>query len=538
MVKREYDYGRHTGMKSRIKRIYDNITQVADAKKACILIVIFFIVSLLPIVYVGLHNYPSGDDYWFGVYTNRAWVETGSIWEALKGSWRMVVRIYTEWQGTWFTLFLFTLSPNIFIEHGYYLTVFIGLGLLTGSLGYLLHFYLVRKLQFRKEVFIIILCLILYPSIQYIPRTTSGIFWFNGIMHYSVPLLLACVAVVNTQKFVEGGGVKNYLALFISFILLGGGSYLMPIAASLVVLLILLRQIKVRKTEGRNKLNISFAKRNWLIFLALFMECVGLLISFLAPGNSVRGGEEFGADINWAIKTVWYAIDRGIYLGIDYFENNMILVLIYTILSVIVWGEMWKVSKNIRFRYPLLFVIYTNGIYWATYTPEIYARSDVSGGVHNTYFHVFLLVTLANMIYVHGWLQNKIYDYWDKKAIQETMTNSIWYGCRFKKIIEIPLLIFLFVVLFVAGNTTDLVTTNDYCVDYVVSGRMDEYVRIREEQHRILLEEDSEDVVIPEAGDQYPLLHMPLSENVEAKPNVNMAAFYGKNSVSAVHAEE
>ena len=86
-------------------------------------------------------------------------------------------------------------------------------------------------------------------------------------------------------------------------------------------------------------------------------------------------------------------------------------------LAVILWQQMWNVDKEkYKFRYPLLFVVYMNGIYWASYTPEIYSRSDVSGGVPNTYFHIFLLITLASMIYVHGWIQRKLWLRWEKQA--------------------------------------------------------------------------------------------------------------------------
>lgn len=121
--------------------------------------------------------------------------------------------------------------------------------------------------------------------------------------------------------------------------------------------------------------------------------------------------------LKWALQCIYYAIDRGIYLGEDYFLKNAVTTIVYIILAVFIWSQLWKVNRNkVRFRFPLLFVIYMNGIYWASYTPEIYSRSSVSGGVPNTYFHIFLLITFANMIYVHGWLQDKLLKHWEKKA--------------------------------------------------------------------------------------------------------------------------
>ena len=107
----------------------------------------------------------------------------------------------------------------------------------------------------------------------------------------------------------------------------------------------------------------------------------------------------------------------GICVTIDHRKKikNAVTTVVYILLAILIWNQLWRCDREkIKFRFPLLFVIYMNGIYWATYTPEIYSRSDVSGGVPNTYFHIFLLITFANMIYVHGWVQDQLVKYWKK----------------------------------------------------------------------------------------------------------------------------
>ena len=135
--------------------------------------------------------------------------------------------------------------------------------------------------------------------IQYIPRTTSGIYWFNGIMHYTVPMLLGIIAVVHSQKFVDTKRKSDYIILFICFALLGGGSYLAPLAATLAVVLILISKIEIKECSIKSRVfKWKYDYANLWILLALVVEFVGLVISFMAPGNSVRGGEEFDADLN------------------------------------------------------------------------------------------------------------------------------------------------------------------------------------------------------------------------------------------------
>ena len=514
-------------------RKYENFVHCLNAKKAGLFVSIIFFLTLLPILYVGLHNYASGDDYWYGVHTYRGLVEDGLV-GALKGSLLTVSEFYKNWQGTWFTMFLFTLSPHHFHEKGYVITTFLALGLLIGSFSYLADFYLNQKLKFGRGATTVIVCLVLYPAIQYIPRTTSGLFWFNGIMHYSVPFFLAVLAVVQSHKFLETKRKRNYVILFVCFVLLGGGSYLVPLAATLAVTLIMISRIKILPSGEKKKKYHLFC--NWsdlYILLAFLAELIGLIISFLAPGNRIRGGEEFGADPKWALQCIYYAIDRGIYLGEDYFLKNPITSIIYLLIALMTWQLMWKNrSLNLRFRFPLLFVLYMNGIYWACYVPEIYSRSDVSGGVPNTYFHIFLIITLANIIYVTGWCQNRLVLLWKKQTgcIDPVArpTGRLAFLCpgRFKKYILIPAIAAFSVLLPIITHFSPLITTNQYCEEYIRSGKLAKYEKVREEQYRILTDPSIQDAVVPEVDfDLYPVVHMPL-------PNENQRLYYNKQSIS------
>ena len=520
--------------------MYLKIVEKTDTKKVGIVIGILFAISLLPVIYVGLHNYATGDDYWYGIYTYRGWVE-GGLLGALKGSLRMVAEFYQNWQGTWFTMFLFTLSPNHFWENGYIITVFISLGCLIGSISYLANFYLVKKLQFTKGAAAMIVCMITYLAIQYIPRTTSGIYWFNGLMHYSVPFLLGVVTIIHSHKFIEGKKKTDYLILFICFTLLGGGSYLAPLAATLAVCLLLVCQLEIKELDIKNKkFSFHYDRRNLWILLAFLAEMIGLVISFTAPGNNVRGGEEFGADLKWALQCIYYAIDRGIYLGEDYFLKNAVTTVVYILLAILIWNQLWRVNREkVKFRLPLLFVIYMNGIYWASYTPEIYSRSDVSGGVPNTYFHIFLLITFANMIYVHGWIQEQLMKYWERKAVKtgkefaKIRDHSIWYGKKYKACIEVPAAAVGIVLFLLASEYSGLTTTNDYCMECITNGTLERYEQVRRKQHEILINSEEADVIIPEMEAPYPLLNMLVTDSMEDSRNIDRAKYYGKTSVIA-----
>ena len=74
------------------------------------------IASLLPVMYLGRYNHPTGDDYYYGAETRAVWEETGNIAETVAEAARRTAVQYRIWQGTYSALFLMHLPPNIFSE--------------------------------------------------------------------------------------------------------------------------------------------------------------------------------------------------------------------------------------------------------------------------------------------------------------------------------------------------------------------------------------------------------------------------------------
>ena len=89
------------------------------------------------------------------------------------------------------------------------------------------------------------------------------------------------------------------------------------------------------------------------------------------------------------------------------------------------------------------------------------------------------------------------------------------------------------IILLTVARFSDLTTTNEYCVEYITSGKMAQYVDVRKEQYRILSDSSVEDALVPEVMEfQYPLLHMPLGDKTENR-NIDQALYYNKNSVTS-----
>ena len=86
----------------------------ADRKYLTYLAGVVFLLSLLPILYLAGIDRASGDDWGYGLLTHRAWMETHSLYQVFQAAVLTVRNYYGSWQGTWFSIFLFTLQPEVF----------------------------------------------------------------------------------------------------------------------------------------------------------------------------------------------------------------------------------------------------------------------------------------------------------------------------------------------------------------------------------------------------------------------------------------
>lgn len=98
---------------------------ISFQKLIIIIMDILFGISLLPLYYLSFFNRASGDDYGFGASNRMVWLETHSILSTLKNAFCYTISIWKSWQGTWFSVFLFSLQPEVFSDKAYVITTFI-----------------------------------------------------------------------------------------------------------------------------------------------------------------------------------------------------------------------------------------------------------------------------------------------------------------------------------------------------------------------------------------------------------------------------
>mgnify|MGYP003293569413 CR=1 FL=1 len=120
-------------MRERLSKIYSSICKWLSIRNITLIALGIFILMLIPMFLCSFVNRASGDDYGYGVLTRAAWITTHSLVAVIKAAFQTIIKYYYGWQGTWFSIFLFTLQPEVFSEKAYVIVVFLMLFLWIGS---------------------------------------------------------------------------------------------------------------------------------------------------------------------------------------------------------------------------------------------------------------------------------------------------------------------------------------------------------------------------------------------------------------------
>lgn len=478
--------------------------------------VIVFVVSLFPVFALAGVDRASGDDWSFGLLTHLAWVDTHSLWQVLRAAFASVKKYYDSWQGTWFSVFLFSLQPEVFSHDAYRIVSVLMTGLLIIGVSDFLYSLLVRLLQMSGRDFLLLDAILLFVLIQFVPYQTSAFFWYNGAAHYTVPFALAMFACARFLRFVERFRKRDLLLAALWMFLLGGTNYLAAILGLCLFLLFV----------------ILFYHRDRRVLLMLgpmALEVAGLLVSALAPGNAVRGGEGYHVTAAGMVQAVGKALVQGMQGMWESFGDYPVAVAAMLVMAVFLWDMLReKVSAlHLHFPCPALVILYLWGTYCGVYWPVVFVGGSiedgsVSVGVPNTIFWVFILALFGSLLYGLGWIC-------EKRGSRVEKLRLPVYGAGFGAAL----------VLLVICRT-DLKNSTDYvCYHYIRTGGAAVYKEQMDELTGILTDESVEDAVVPFiVGEQGPLVHMPITLDKDEWTNRKMALFFRKKSLVAIPRDE
>ena len=482
-----------------------------------IFIVIIGIFSVIPIIYLAGFDFATGDDLGYSANVRQTWLLTHSFLQCIISAVNYAKNVYYTWQGTWFTVFLFEFNPEL-LGFGFYaiVPIFMVAMQFIAVWGLVRHF-IKNKFSISSLDYVSVSMMVMIIVLQFIPYPTCGMFWWTGSVHYVVPFVLLSGAIIFGDNYIMSYRLKSLIGLIICMTFLGGSSYQAAILAPTIIFIVFLWRLVVLKNRFRFKIV--------LIILPIVFEGIGLKISAMAPGNIVRGGENFGFTIGKAFSTIKDSFVTATYYIKDYGTERTAMFAIFIMIGVVVWFGM-KATLSFHnadmFKAPALFVVLSYCVFSASFAPQIFASVDVSGGVYNTYLYTFTMCLIADIVYVEGYIITHV-GYIKKGDIKYSSLISIVFICG---------------ILVLVGRHSVKQTTDYVSYLYVKSGQAADYKAQMKLQYELLSTEEK-NIILPMINDeQGPLQCMPVTDDNDNFTNYVNRNYYDKDSVIAIPREE
>ncbi len=276
-------------------------------KVVCILYLFF---SIIVMAVSASYTVLQADDYSHGVGVYHV-----SILEYIAACVKYTCKVYREWQGTYFSMFIQALfSP---INNGGLIQLRVVM-VCNVLLFFFSLFYLIRSFLWnRRKDITIYLC---YVSILFVLMNIriyhEVFYWFSGAVSYSVPL---SVAFLGLGYFVRGNKrmdslykKKIYYILSCIFLLMAAGGSLAVVGGLCYVLLLLLIYYFFRD---------GMWKRENIVVGAV--TCLGAFVNAIAPGNYIRHAE---FDTKIRILEAFMDTILVVFYEIKWLANNTVFV--------------------------------------------------------------------------------------------------------------------------------------------------------------------------------------------------------------------
>lgn len=474
-----------------------------------------YILSLVPLLWIGWYNYPSADDYTIGNNCRQAWVSNhnlfGAIWAGIVRS----VEDWLEWMGYFTSNFLMAIPPSSFGERFYVLTVWIMLTMLSFSTIYLLKNIFVKVFNADKYVSHCVSMAVLLVTVQCMVGRVEAFYWYCGAVNYMFVhgmslffygLLISAVYAKGKRKIADLVG-----AALLGFFT-GGGNQL----TALNVAVILLMAIGFISYKRKWKEYRGFAFPIGMFFL-------GFLLNVAAPGNWVRAGSANGMN---PVKAVFVSF----YYCLEYCLGEWLSWPVI-VLAIILIPLFWHIAERTKFRfqYPVVVVLFGYCVVSAMMTPPLFAVGNIEAArLQALTFTMYILVLALCVGYVTGWARKKIEENtWTVKGVgterEKFSVSEIW--CIVSCVLFVGFASAITVIpdahyFSFSSAMTDLVNGNAQAYGDALEKRMEQY------------HSGEKNIIVEPLPCQPELLYFSdIKENPEDWENKGICRFYGLESV-------
>ncbi|MEG0752041.1 MAG: hypothetical protein RR998_05630 [Oscillospiraceae bacterium] len=480
------------------------------------------VLSLLPLVWIGIYNYPCYDDFSFGTPMRSFFLMSGSFFKTL--AYGVAYTINLTFDGVpGFPGFLNVFPPDIWQSalpfNANILTPVIMLSVFIAGNAILLRnvFRFLIPLQSRSAK-IIFLCSVLFVSINFVPSPCEAFYWYIGASVYTLRyafFMILCASLIKVRN-VRWRGSMRYLQaalIFVSSAFLGFWQYLVPGFIIALGFLALVAYNVVRKKERFTVFNIGC-----VLYVVGF---AGLVIDVMNDRLILGGGPALPA-LSAIFRSLLFV---AMFIG-RWLTNVPFLMLMLVCLSII-YPAIKKSTFSFHAPYLVTFASYC--ALAAANTPVVYANGGRgSGRTMNICYWLFIFAFLLNAAYWLGWLL--------KNTSLDRAVSSFAIG-KTHRVIAAAMLCCTFALSLFSLDHFDLFDQNRSleidsrvaCVSAawsLVNGQAQSYAAEREERLEVLLDPHREDVQFS------PIQNRPWMIFYTDLDFGDVASYYGKSSVS------
>ena len=262
--------------------------------------------------------HPATDDFTFAVYTHPTWVQTGSLLHVVKDAVSYALRTWRDWQGTVTGVIVMALNPAVFSLPHYGAHAVVLLVLIIASAIVFLRHMLGVRIGLPRGVWLPVAMALAAVQLIFLPDIVEGIYWFNGAWFYMGAQSVALLTLVLCDRFAvsDASRVRRALMALACCLLLfalGMDNYITAMMTAAALLMMALQQAWAAHAAS------SPVERRAAVRTALLLVPIGagLLLSVIAPGNSVRmaadGAHQSG--MTWLMLSIgWTLRDAALYV--------------------------------------------------------------------------------------------------------------------------------------------------------------------------------------------------------------------------------
>ncbi|WP_022766577.1 hypothetical protein [Butyrivibrio sp. XPD2006] len=483
-----------------------------------------FVLSMIPLLVLGIYDFPSADDFSMALQTHQEFASSGNIflavWAALKKAWL----IYSQYEGYFFSIILTNLCPGAFNGGLYILVPLIILGMLVFGVIYFFDSLFVKAWKLDRDLTrataYITLMLMIHCMTQGSARV-EAFYWWSGAINYTFTFGMGFfwLGLLLRIVFDDGKGRRGRRLFWAGFwgFWLGGANYMSALELAICSVLILV----ILFMTGRGKFVINGGADITKIWIPAVTNLIGFACSCFTPGNLVRSAETQHVS---AVKAVLLSI----YGTFDLMVNDMArweFLVALALLGVL----FWKIAGGLKVRleHPFMFSLFAFLLASSNLTPPFFAVGNIEAG---------RLLGLAWMEFVV--LSVLVVFYWVVWIRQRMQEAKAFMGSDDGKFSSMASMMIVVATLFIGfGSALCVIPDAGYytCTEAVyeiVSGEAGTYKAENAERLKILNDGSIKDAELSEYSVHPELLfYMDVTPDKEEWINTATATYFEKDSV-------